>query len=401
VKQHILSHIAARNAPPGRYGDGAGLWLHKRERARGKWVLRYFLKGRRREMGLGPWPDVSIADARAAAAEARATLRAGQCPIEARRQQHRVIARLTVAQAIASCFEARKAQLKGDGAAGRWLSPLNVHVIPKIGDRAIEDVDQHALRDLLAPIWHTKPEAAAKALNRLSLTFTHAAALGLAVDLQACLKARALLGKQRHETEHIPALSYTDAPKFYQWLGTLDTTASRALRFLMLTLARTSEVRLATSDEIEGEVWSLSAKRTKTNESRRIPLVAEAQALVAGRSGHLFAAYRGKPLSDMAMTALMDRAGLSARPHGFRSTFRTWAEECTKADFETKEACLGHAVDVGVVGAYQRSDRLAKRRKLLEAWHKHLTRPLVAGGASGVARSARRRAAPASAGEGS
>ncbi len=355
----------------------------------------------RREMGLGPWPDVSIADARAAAAEARATLRAGQCPIEARRQQNRVIARLTVAQAIASCFEARKAQLKGDGAAGRWLSPLNVHVIPKIGDRAIEDVDQHALRDLLAPIWHTKPEAAAKALNRLSLTFTHAGALGLAVDLQACLKARALLGKQRHETEHIPALPYSEAPKFYQWLGTLDTTASRALRFLMLTLARTSEVRLATSDEIEGEVWSLSAKRTKTNESRRIPLVAEAQALVAGQSGHLFAAYRGKPLSDMAMTALMDRAGLSARPHGFRSTFRTWAEECTKADFETKEACLGHAVDVGVVGAYQRSDRLAKRRKLLEAWHKHLTQPLVADGASRVARSARRRVAPASAGEGS
>jgi integrase len=340
-------------------------------------------------MGLGPWPDVSIADARAAAAEARATLRAGQCPIEARRQQHRVIARLTVAQAIASCFEARKAQLKGDGAAGRWLSPLNVHVIPKIGDRAIEDVDQHALRDLLAPIWHTKPEAAAKALNRLSLTFTHAAALGLAVDLQACLKARALLGKQRHETEHIPALPYTEAPKFYQWLGTLDTTAARALRFLMLTLARTSEVRLATSDEIEGDVWCLSAKRTKTNESRRIPLVAEAQALVAGRSGHLFAAYRGKPLSDMAMTALMDRAGLSARPHGFRSTFRTWAEECTKADFETKEACLGHAVDVGVVGAYQRSDRLAKRRKLLEAWHKHLTRPVAADGVSGAAISAR------------
>ncbi|NKJ44997.1 Arm DNA-binding domain-containing protein [Novosphingobium sp. SG720] len=139
VKQHILSHVAARNAPPGHYGDGASLWLHKLERARGKWVLRYFLKGRRCEMGLGPWPDVSMADARAAAA--RATLSAGQCPIETCCQQNRVIARLTVAQAIASCFEARKAQLKGAGAAGRWLSPLTVHVIPKIGDRAIEDID--------------------------------------------------------------------------------------------------------------------------------------------------------------------------------------------------------------------------------------------------------------------
>lgn len=374
MKQHILSHIGARNAPAGRYGDGAGLWLHKRERAHGKWVLRYFLHGRRREMGLGRWPDVSVAEARAAAAEARTKLRGGECPIEARRQERRLIHRLTVREAIDGCFEARKAQLKGDGKAGRWMSPLKVHVIPKIGARAIEEVDQHVLRDLLAPIWHTKPEAAAKALNRLNLTLTHAAALGRPVDLQACVKARALLGKQRHETEHIPALSYAEAPKFYQWLCSLDTTASRALRFLMLTLARTSEVRLAVSDEIEGDIWSLAAKRTKTNESRRIPLVLEAQALVSGRSGNLFAAYKGKPLSDMAMTALMDRAGHRARPHGFRSTFRTWAEECTKADFETKEACLGHAVDVGVVGAYQRSDRLAKRRKLLEDWQRHLMR---------------------------
>jgi integrase len=141
----------------------------------------------------------------------------------------------------------------------------------------------------------------------------------------------------------------------------------------MLTLARTSEVRLAVSDEIDGDIWSLAAKRTKTNESRRIPLVSQAQALVADRTGNLFAAYMGKPLSDMAMTSLMSRAGHKARPHGFRSTFRTWAEECTRADFETKEACLGHTVDTGVVGAYQRSDRLAKRHKLLEEWGSFLT----------------------------
>lgn len=374
MKQHILSHIAARNAPPGRYGDGAGLWLHKREREHGKWVLRYFLHGKRREMGLGRWPEVSIAQARAAAYDARAMLQGGQCPIEKRREERRVIHRLTVKEAIESCFEARKAQLKGDGTAGRWMSPLTVHVIPKIGKRPVEDLDQHILRELLAPIWHAKPEAAAKALNRINLTLVHAAALGLAVDLQACMKARALLGKQRHETEHIPALPYADAPKFYQWLCTLDTTASQALRFLMLTLARTSEVRLAVSDEIEDGIWSLAAKRTKTNESRRIPLVPQARALIAGKSGNLFAAYQGKPLSDMAMTSLMNRAGHKARPHGFRSTFRTWAEECTKADFETKEACLGHAVDTGVIGAYQRSDRLAKRRKLLQEWQNFLTK---------------------------
>jgi hypothetical protein len=111
MKQHILSHIAARNAPPGRYADGAGLWLHKRERAHGKWVLRYFLQGKRREMGLGRWPDVSIAEARTAAFDARALLRSGHCPIEQGREALRTIHRLTVKEAIDSCFEARKAQL--------------------------------------------------------------------------------------------------------------------------------------------------------------------------------------------------------------------------------------------------------------------------------------------------
>lgn len=111
MKQHILSHLAARNAPPGRYADGAGLWPHKRERAHGKWVLRYFLHGKRRKMDLGRWPDVSIADARTAAFDARAMLRSGQYPIEKRRQARRIIHRLTVKEAIDSCFEARKAQL--------------------------------------------------------------------------------------------------------------------------------------------------------------------------------------------------------------------------------------------------------------------------------------------------
>lgn len=125
MKQHILSHIGARKAPAGRYGGGAGLWLHKRERAHGKCVLRYFLRGKCRETGLGRWPDVSIAKARAAAAEARTKLRGGECPIEARRPERRLVHRLTVRETIDDCFEACKAQFKGDGKAGRWMSPLN------------------------------------------------------------------------------------------------------------------------------------------------------------------------------------------------------------------------------------------------------------------------------------
>lgn len=373
VLHNALGQLRARNLGPGKHPDGQGLWLVKRSKEAGKWILRLSINGKRREMGLGRWPDVSIAEARERAAEARRTLRDGLDPIAEREKVRQQPHRLTVKEAIGGCFEARKAELKGDGEAGRWMSPLKTHIIPKIGKMPVEELDQHTLKRVLDPIWHEKTEAAAKALQRMNLTLKHAAALGLGVDLQATMKARALLGKQRHSVTHIPSMPYQDAPEFYQWLTKQNGTAGLALRFLILTLARTSEVRFATFDEIEGGIWTLPAERTKTGKEHRVPLTDEAQAIVArcrelSLNEFLFPAYKGKPLSDMAMSSLMKREGYEARPHGFRATFRTWAEECTNAPFEVKEAVLGHSVDSGVVGAYQRSDRLNDRKQLLNRW---------------------------------
>jgi integrase len=378
VKHNALTQFEARNLPAGKHADGQGLWLVKREKEHGKWVLRFEAFGNRREMGLGRWPDVSIAEARTRAEEARKTLRDGTDPIYERLKAKRAGKPLTVKEAVEGCFEARKAELKGDGEAGRWMSPLTVHVIPKIGNYPIEEVDQHVLRDLLAPLWHTKTEAAAKALNRMGLTLKHAAALGLDVDLQATMKTRALLGKQRHTLEHIPSLPYDEAPEFYKWLLATDGVSALALRFLMLTVARTSEVRLASFPEIKADIWTLPAERTKTDVSRRIPLVVEAVKIVKvcrtlSKNEYLFPAYKGQPISDAAMATLMKRNGYEARPHGFRATFRTWVEEQTDTPFEVKEAALGHIVDSGTVGAYQRSDRLDKRRALQKKWVAFLT----------------------------
>ena len=241
-------------------------------------------------------------------------------------------------------------------------------------------MDQHLLRRVLEPIWHTKADTARKAANRINLTLKHAAALGLDVDLQAVMKARALLGKQRHEVQHIPSIPYVKAPKFYQWLATNELTSALALRFLMLTVARTSEIRFATFNEFEGGVWTLDAKRTKTGKEHRVPLSSEAQAVVKlarARSPNelLFPAQRGKPMSDAAMARFMEREGYTARPHGFRATFRTWVEEKTDTPFEIKESALGHQVDGETVRAYQRSDRLEKRAKLMQAWADYLLTP--------------------------
>lgn len=373
VVRNTLTQLQVKALGRGKYADGQGLWLCKSRKDAGKWMLRLSIDGRRREMGLGRWPDVSIAEARECASTARRKLRGGVDPIEERAKQRKKTKRLTVAEAVDGCFVARQAELKGDGKAGRWMSPLQLHIIPKIGGLAVEDLDQHGIKRALDPIWHTKADTARKALNRINLTLKHAAALGLDVDLQATMKARALLGKQRHVPKHIPSLPYPDAPTFYQWLCTNELTSVLALRLLMLTVARTSEIRMAAFDEFQDDIWVIPKSRTKTGIEHRIPLVAEAQAIVtqcrqAEGQALLFPSPTGKPMSDATMSRFMEREGYKARPHGFRATFRTWVEEQTDTPFEIKEAVLGHTVDSDVVRAYQRSDRLEKRRELMNEW---------------------------------
>lgn len=378
VLLNSLNPLKAKNLHEGKYADGQGLWLVKSERTRGKWVLRVVIQGKRREMGLGRWPDVSIAEARELAAEARRKLRTGIDPIAQRAEGRKKVVRLTVQQAVDSCFEARKAELKDDGEAGRWMSPLSVHVLPVIGKIAIEDLDQHALRKALEPIWHTKADTARKALNRLSLTLKHAAALGLEVDLHATMKVRALLGKQRHVTEHIPSMPYKEAPNFYRWLCEQTSAAALPLRFVMLTAARTGEVRYARHDYIKGAILTLPPEITKTGREHKIPLTEEAlQVIRAAKLSDdqqlVFPSPTGKTLSDATMSRMMEREGIAYRPHGFRATFRTWVEEQSDTSFEVAEAVLGHVVDGDVVRAYQRSDRFEKRRQLMLLWSNYLT----------------------------
>ena len=375
---NALNTMKAKSLDKGKYADGQGLWLAKRNKQAGKWFLRIVINGRRREMGLGRWPDVSIAEAREAAKEARKAVRQGKDPIRERQKARHQARGLTVSEAVYTCFNARKAELKNDGAAGRWLSPLKMHILPKIGDFPIVDVDQHVLCSAFKHIWHEKPDTARKAMNRMNLTLKHAAALDLEVDLQAVMKMQALLGKRRHSIKHIPSMPYADARRFYQSLCDSNLMSNLALRFLMLTLARTSEIRFARFEEFSDGVWVLPSERTKTGREFRIPLTDEALKVVdtvreLGSTDYLFTSPTGKPLSDAAMSSFMKRKGYTSRPHGFRATFRTWAENETDAEWETKEASLGHVVGSAVERSYQRSDLLAKRSELLSRWASFLT----------------------------
>lgn len=191
--------------------------------------------------------------------------------------------------------------------------------------------------------------------------------------MQATKKSRALLGKQRHKVENIPSLPYPEMPEFYRWQKSKETRSALALRFLILTIARTSEVRFATFSEIEGDVWELSEERTKNGRLHRIPLTHDALKIISSAkrtspNDLLFPTARDAASSDAALAMFLKREGFKVRPHGFRASFRTWVEEKTDTPFEVKDACLGHVVDSKIVEAYQRSDRLEKRRDLLVRW---------------------------------
>jgi integrase len=375
---HRLTNAAVRAAPPGKYGDGGGLWLYRRKDDGAQWVLRYTLHGRRHEMGLGRYPEVSLKEAREAADEWRGVVRQGLDAIKERERRRRVAEQnANVLRDIAlDAFESRKAQLKGDGKAGRWFSPLELHVLPKLGRMPVSEIDQRDIRDTLQPIWHAKASTARKALDRLRICMRHAAALGLDVDIQATDKALALLGRQRHVPKHIPAMPWQEVPAFYQSLSGGSVT-ELALRLLILTAVRSYPLRHIREDQIDGDIWTIPAEAMKGRVGAvsdfRVPLSAEAQAVIQearkfARDGYLFPGLRKGVISDMTMTKFMDRRGMAARPHGFRSSFRDWAAEATTTPREVAETALGHVSGGSVERAYRRTDFLEQRRALTERW---------------------------------
>jgi integrase len=329
-------------------------------------------------MGLGALLHVSLKEAREHAEANRALVRQWLDPIKERERQQREAARdIHLLNDIAEdAFESRKAELKGDGKAGRWFSPLKLHVLPKLGKVPVADIDQRDIRDTLAPIWHTKASTAQKAMDRIGICLKHAAALGLNVDLQATDKAKALLGKQRHKVTNIPALHWTEVPSFYQSLNQ-GTVTQLAIRLLILTAVRSGPLRYIHEDQINGDVWTIPAEAMKgrrgATDDFRVPLSGEAMTVIEAarpfaRNGHLFPSVRKGVISDATMSRYMERRQMDARPHGFRSSFRTWCAEATNTPKDLAETCLGHVVGSDVERAYRRTDLLEKRRVLMERW---------------------------------
>lgn len=386
-----LTAQAVKNAPKGKHNDGGGLYLY-RLASGDQWVFRFTYSGKRKEMGLGGFPGVTLAQAREMADAYRRMAKSGENPIEVRNAEKAQVAADQVANdpkarekrllknVAPLAFEARKPQLRGDGKAGRWYSPIKTHVLPALGDKPVEDITGTVIADALRPIWHTKTDVARKALTRLKACLNYASANRFEIDRHAIDDARELLGKQVHKAENIPSMNWRDVPAFYQSLEG-GGTVQLALQLLILTGLRSRPIRFAKVDQIDGNVWTVPAEfvkgpRGKTDDFR-VPLSKEALrivdiAKVSARDGYLFPGARKGAISDASMSRHMERLGLVARPHGFRSSFRTWADEATQTGYEIKETAIGHKVGSAVSRAYQRSDFFDERLLLAERWADHI-----------------------------
>lgn len=363
---------------PGYHADGDGLYLQVTDNGARSWILRYQIAKRRREMGLGPVALFGLAEARQRAAQQRRLLADGVDPIAARRAARAVTGR-TWGQALEDFIAAHEAGWKGPAQAAQWRQSLKDHG-PR-ADLPLQAIDTALVVDLLRKVWTTKTETATRLRSRIERVWDAERVAGT-VTGENPARWRGHLDKllprpsKVAKPQHFRAMPYLEVPGFMAKLGSREAASRRALRFTILTAARTSEVTEATWAEfdLEAATWTIPAERMKAGREHVVPLSPAAVAILEPLP-------RDKPpfrLSENAMLYLVQKAspkgyGLPYTVHGFRSSFRDWAAETTSHPPEVVEMALAHTIANKVEAAYRRGNLLAKRRELMDAWAAYLT----------------------------
>lgn len=387
-RRPLTAQLVKNLSAPGEYCDGNGLYLRVNPSGSRQWVQRIVIRGKRSELGLGGYPLVSLAEARAAALENRKLAQSGGDPLAEKRRTREIP---TFEAAARSVHEMHGPTWRNEKHRKDFITSLELYAFPKIGAKRVSEITTADLLTILSPIWTVKAETARRVRQRIGTVLKWAIAQRWRDDNPAESVAAALpkVAKAPHHRKALPHHKVTTCIAAAQASKATEAT-KLALEFLILTAARSGEIRNATWDEIDLHgaatieaanqvTWVIPAERMKMKREHRVPLSSRAieilrEALpLQGVSGLIFPSLRDKPLSDMTLSKLVKELGFDADVHGFRTSFRTWAQELTDFPVEVAEAALAHATGDAVVKAYARSDVFERRRVMMQAWCEYLS----------------------------
>lgn len=393
VAKELSALAVSRLTKPGMHAVGGAAGLHLAVGASGSrsWLVRVNVDGKRREMGLGPFPLVSLATARQRAREARADSRMGVDPVAQRIAERSARQALTAKQkTFADCakayIEAHESSWSNAKHRAQWPATFETYVYPTMGAVLVGDVTQAHVMAVLLPIWKTKTQTATRLRGRIEQVLSWATAAGFRQGencarwtglLDQLLPAPGKVAKVRHH----PAVPVAAIPAFLAAVRLHHGVSPQALEFALLTAARSGEVRGATWAEIDldAAIWTVPGERMKAGKEHRVPLSAQTIKLLEAvprieGTELVFPAPRGGVLSDMALTALTrrmafkDAEGQLCVPHGLRSSFKDWCFEHTEFHRDLAEQALAHTLESKVEAAYRRGDALERRRAMMQAW---------------------------------
>jgi integrase len=406
VEVRNLEHPGGKNPTMVAVGGVNGLYLQLTPKGGRSWVLRVLVGAKRRDIGLGSFPTVTLAQARDKAREARDKIERGIDPVEERKAAKAALIAaqgrgLTFDKATAHYLAAKLDAFKNAKHRQQWQNTLAQYASPVLGKMLVQDIAVQDVLRVLQPLWTDKTETASRLRGRIESVLSWATVAGhrtgdnparWAGNLKELLPAPSKVAKEGNQ----PALTLEDAPRWFAALRMRDGMGARALEFLTLTAARSQEVRGAEWSEIDLDagLWIIPAARMKMAREHRVPLTADAVALLKAlprMDGNplVFPAARGGQLSDMTVSAVMRRMNESdlaeggpgfldrvskrpAVPHGLRSTFRDWAAERTNFPGEMAEVALAHRISNAVEAAYRRGDMIEKRRRMMGEWSSFL-----------------------------
>lgn len=402
-----LTDLKCRKAGPGLHPDGDGLYLQVRGPTAKSWVYRYMRKGGEVYMGLGSYPSVSLERARQDRDKWKRLRQAGRDPREARnleRAESEPVGKPFTFREAASAYIRDKAHAwRNDKHKQQWTNTLNTYVHPMLGDMPVQDIDTAAVKAVLDPIWASKTETATRVRQRIEAVLDWCKALNYRngenpARWRGNLKELLANPADVAVVEHHPAVPYAEIPALMAKLRSLDNVAARAMEWLILTGVRVNAALKAVHHEINhlDRTWTVPKERMKARRGRardhRVPLPDRAFEILDGlprdaSNPHIFQGVgrskrMGKPLSDGALLALLDRIGYGEyTTHGMRASFRTWAGECTNIAREVIEKALSHVVGDETERAYDRGDLFERRRLLMEQWAEYCgSKPRLIGG---------------------